>query len=164
MPRKKQQVRLADKLEFVEQMGSLYEQFGAPPMAGRVAGWLMICEPELQTAAQLAEILRASKGSISTMTRYLLQLQTIERIKKPGERAAYFRFARRPMSEVMARRQAMFAQVEKLTERGLELLDGTSAERREPLAQLHEFHVFMRGERAKVVQRWERAQAKGSKR
>jgi DNA-binding transcriptional regulator GbsR (MarR family) len=164
MAKRRRKVRKADKLEFVEQMGSLYEQFGAPPMAGRIVGWLMICEPELQTAAQLAEILRASKGSISTMTRYLLQMQTIERVKKPGERAAYFCFARRPMSEVMARRQAMFAQIEKLTERGLELLDGTSAERREPLQQLHDFHVFMRGQMADVVQRWERTQGKRSKR
>lgn len=164
MARKKHKARLADKLEFVEQMGSLYEQFGAAPMAGRVVGWLMICEPELQTAAQLAEILKASKGSISTMTRYLLQIKTIERIKKPGERAAYFRFAHRPVSEIVAQRIAMFAQVEQLTKRGLELLDGTDAERRESFSQLHEFHVFMRGEMTKAVQRWERTQTKGSKR
>ena len=163
MAAKKSTVKQAAKLEFVEQMGSLFEQFGGPRMSGRIVGWLMICEPELQTAAQLAEILKASKGSISTMTRQLVQMQSIERIKKPGERAAYFCFARRPMSEVMARRMAMFAQLEKLTADGLELLADATEERREPLQQLHDFHQFMRGEMTKVVQRWERSQAKGSK-
>ena len=164
MAKRRRKVRKSDKIEFAEQMASLYEKFGAPPMAGRIAGWLMICEPELQTAAQLAEALQASKGSISTMTRYLLQVETIERIKKPGERAAYYRFARRPMTEVMARRQAMFVQVEKLTERGLELLADASEERREPIQQLHDFHLFMRGQMADVVQRWERTRGKRGQR
>ena len=32
------------------------------PMAGRMWGWLLICEPPEQTAADLAEALQASRG------------------------------------------------------------------------------------------------------
>ena len=41
------------------------------PMAGRMWGWLLICEPPEQTAAEIAEALQASRGAISGTARIL---------------------------------------------------------------------------------------------
>ncbi len=48
-------------------------------MAGRMLGWLLICDPPHQSMNAIADVLQASKGSISTMTRLLIQLDLIER-------------------------------------------------------------------------------------
>ena len=48
---------------FVEEMGQALATYGMTPMAGRMWGWLLICEPPEQTAADLAEALQASRGS-----------------------------------------------------------------------------------------------------
>ncbi|MBA3470937.1 MAG: hypothetical protein H0T53_14985 [Herpetosiphonaceae bacterium] len=59
--------------QFVEKVGLLYEQVGLQRMAGRILGWLLICDPPAQSAADLAAALDASKGSISGITRQLFQ-------------------------------------------------------------------------------------------
>jgi hypothetical protein len=77
---------------FVEELGMQFElEAGAPRMVGRVLGWLLVCEPPEQSAAELAEFLQASKGSISTATRVLLRMGLIERARVRGERFDRFR-------------------------------------------------------------------------
>jgi DNA-binding transcriptional regulator GbsR (MarR family) len=148
--------------DFVEAVGSLLEDLGSPRMAGRILGWLMVCEPELQTAAEIGEALRASKGSVSTMTRQLLQSGAIERVRRPGERAACFRCARRDPSELFRRKIALFDRLARTSRQGLELLAAAPPDRREPLCRLHEFHLFLQQEATGVLERWER-QSTGSR-
>ena len=77
---------------FVEELGILLElEAGTPRMVGRTLGWLLVCEPPEQSAAELAEMLQASKGSISTATRVLLRMGLVERVRFRGERFDRFR-------------------------------------------------------------------------
>ncbi len=64
-----------------------FEEMGFPRMAGRILGWLLICDPPEQSAGQLAGVLQASKGSLSTMTRLLIQMGLVERVGLPGSAA-----------------------------------------------------------------------------
>ena len=56
---------------FVEEMGQYLSSVGMTPMAGRMLAWLLICDPAEQTAAELADMLRASRGAISGAARAL---------------------------------------------------------------------------------------------
>jgi DNA-binding transcriptional regulator GbsR (MarR family) len=47
-------------------------------MAGRILGWLLISDSPHQSSEQLVNGLEASKGSISSMTRLLIQINLIE--------------------------------------------------------------------------------------
>lgn len=76
---------------FIEEVGVVFEQTGLPRMAGRLFGWLLIADPPHQSPAELAEVLQASKGSISTTVRLLQQSGFIERYVIPGSRHDYFR-------------------------------------------------------------------------
>ena len=67
-----------EEKHFVEEVGLFFEQSGMPRMAGRILGWLLISDPSHQTTSELAEVLLASKGSISTMTRLLIRIGLIE--------------------------------------------------------------------------------------
>jgi hypothetical protein len=41
-------------------------QDGVPLIAGRILGWLMICDPPEQSAAERAEAIGASRASLTT--------------------------------------------------------------------------------------------------
>src|SRR4026207_14075 len=75
---------------FVEEMGQVLASYGMTPMAGRMWGWLLICEPPEQTAAEIAEALHASRGALSGTARRLRTAATIARPTRRGDRREYF--------------------------------------------------------------------------
>src|ERR1700716_1606374 len=78
--------------EFIDASGTwVSKSYGLPQMTGRVLGWLLVCDPVEQTAAQLAEALDASKGSISGATGILVRARLVDRLHVRGERADRFR-------------------------------------------------------------------------
>src|ERR1700761_9327246 len=103
--------------------------YGTQKMTGRVLGWLLVCDPVEQTAAQLAEELDASKGAISGATGTLVRSRLIERLHVRGERADRFRL--RPGAwddQVRNREEAGTAR--ELIALGLTALAGAPAARR----------------------------------
>src|SRR4029450_13459893 len=75
---------------FIEEMGQFLGGSGMTPMAGRKWGWLLLCDPPEQTAAQIADALGASRGAISGTARILTSAGFIRRTKKRGDRREYF--------------------------------------------------------------------------
>ena len=155
---------LQDKAKnFVEEVGIAFEQTGLPQMAGRIFGWLLISDPPYQSSAELAVALMASKGSISTMTRLLIQIGLIERFVIPGERHDNFRISPGAFNCTMRRgleeEIKMFRQ---LAERGLELLGERSSPRRQWLEEMRNSYAFMEKEFPALLERWEQ-ERKGGK-
>lgn len=74
---------------FIEKIARNFEIEGAPGMAGRVFGLLLLTPGEL-SLDQIAERLGVSKGSVSTNARYLERLGLVERYTVPGERRDYY--------------------------------------------------------------------------
>ena len=79
------------KRQFLEDFALHMEHHGLPRMAGRILAWLLICDPPEQSMPDLVEVLQASKSSVSTMTRHLIQFGMIERVSLPGERRDFYR-------------------------------------------------------------------------
>ena len=79
---------------FVDRMARILASEGLPPVAGRMWAWLLVCDPPEQTAAQLAEAIGASRGSISGMARLLEPSGLIQRATRRGDRREFC--ARRP--------------------------------------------------------------------
>jgi DNA-binding transcriptional regulator GbsR (MarR family) len=154
---------LQDKTKnFVEEVGIAFEQTGLPRMAGRVFGWLLISEPPYQSSTELAEALMASKGSISTTTRLLIQIGLIERFVIPGERHDNFRISPGAFNHAMKRgledEIRMFRQ---LAERGLELMEERHSPRRQWLEEMHNSYAFMEKEFPALLERWEQERKEG---
>lgn len=121
---------------FVEEVGVMIElEAGAPRMVGRVLGWLLVCNPPEQSAAELAEHLQASRGSISTATRVLLRMGLVERVRLRGER--FDRFEARPAAwdEVLWRRE-QFSLPRRVMRLGMEALADEPVERRGRLEEV----------------------------
>ena len=79
-----------DEAAFVEAMGQYMDGYGMTPMAGRLWAWLLICDPPAQTAGELAEELKASRGAISGAAAALSSAGMIRRVRRRGDRREYF--------------------------------------------------------------------------
>ena len=73
---------------FVEEMGQVLASYGMTPMAGRMWGWLLICDPPEQTAGDIADALHASRGAISGTARILSSAGFIRRSTRAAARSA----------------------------------------------------------------------------
>ena len=148
---------------FVEEVGVFFERLGTTRMAGRVFGRLLISVPPHQSMDELAEALHASKGSISTSTRYLIQLGMIERIGIPGERRDYFHMKPNIWGSMLRQRVETITHFEDLARRGLELIEGENSRTRDRLQGFLDYCEFIEEEFPDLFQRWEeRRKARGT--
>ncbi len=143
------------ELDFADEIAAFFAREGMPLIAGRVIGWLLICDPPEQTAAALAEVLQVSRSSISSATRLLTPSGLVEGVRKRGEREEYFRIAADGWSRMLMRRYEQAAAFRDLTETGLAVLDDAPAERRERLEDVHALYGFLAGELPALLQRWQ---------
>jgi len=127
---------------FVEELAMQLELDAATPrMVGRVLGWLLVCDPPEQSAAELADRLQASKGSISTSTRVLLRIGLIERVRLRGER--FDRFRARPEAwDDFLWREEQFSEPRRVLRLGLDALADEPAARRARLEELDAMYAW----------------------
>jgi DNA-binding transcriptional regulator GbsR (MarR family) len=151
---------------FVDATGELWSKsYGLPRMTGRVLGWLLVCDPPEQTAAQLAEALDASKGSISGATRSLVRAGLVERLHVRGQRADRFRIRPEAWDEQI--RDQGVGEARALVAQGLEALAGASRARRARLEELDMFYAWWQSRIPALAAEWEqykRARPKGGRR
>jgi DNA-binding transcriptional regulator GbsR (MarR family) len=145
-----------EKKHFIEDVGLLFEQSGQPRMSGRIIGWLLICDPPHQSTSELAQVLGASKASLSTMTRLLLQVGLIERVGVPGHRRDHYRIKPGAWSEMMQQHLDEIKAARQLADRGLELLEGKPAELKQRLKEVREMYTFFEEAYPTLLERWER--------
>jgi len=129
---------------FMEEVGVVFEQTGLPRMAGRIFGCLLISDPPYQSFSQLMEALTASKGSISTSTRLLIETGLIERISLPGIRQGYFQI-RTDASRNMIKRglEDEIKMLRQMAERGLELLENKPSQACRNLEEIRDIYSFL---------------------
>jgi DNA-binding transcriptional regulator GbsR (MarR family) len=150
----------AERLEFVEEVGLFFERGGLTRMAGRMLGWLLVCDPPHQSMNELAEALQASKGSISGTARFLIQVGLVERLSLPGERRDYFRIPRGAWLHVTQNKMNEITRIRELAERGLTLLDSDDPDHRERLEHMRDMYAFFEDEIPRLLERWEQHAAR----
>jgi DNA-binding transcriptional ArsR family regulator len=144
-----------DLWEFVDAVGTwVSKSYAMPQMTGRLLGWLLVCEPVEQTAAQLAEALDASKGSISGATGMLVRAGLVDRLHVRGERADRFRLRPGAWDEQLLDQPAT-DQARALLARGLEALDGEPASRRARLEELDAFYAWWQVRAPQLWDEWQ---------
>jgi predicted transcriptional regulator len=148
----------AAELHYVEEVALGLERQGLFRMAGRVLGWLLICDPPEQTSGQIAEVLQASKGSISGAMKFLVPSGLVERISRPGDRRDYYRCRPGAWTDLARDQSRQYDDFRKLALRGLELLADAPAARRERLQGMHDLYAWLEREMPALWERWRREQ------
>jgi DNA-binding transcriptional regulator GbsR (MarR family) len=145
-----------DRERFVEDFGLVAEDIGLSRMGGRLLGHLLVCNPAEQSSPQLADALRASKGSVSTATRQLIQSGIVERYTHAGDRRDYFRIRPGVWTGLLRVRRAQAARLHEVAERGIALLDPTDHVGHARIEELHDLYEFLELEYSNLIDRWQR--------
>jgi len=140
--------------EFVEEMGRFLASLGMTPMAGRMWGWLLICEPTEQTAAEIAEALHASRGAISGTARLLANAGLVRRSTRPGDRREYFSAPAEALDSMLMSAASLYRQMRRIAERGLAAIEDRPAESKARLEEFRDVMGFVEVEVPRVIARF----------
>jgi MarR family len=133
-----------EQLTFADHVGRYFmREQNVPPVAGRVLGYLGVCEPAAQTINDLSEALLASRSAITQAVVLLENRGLVQRSRARGER----------VDRVTARLDVStferdfdptgFADTAALLRRGAALLTHDDSGRREALEEYAALHDFL---------------------
>jgi len=75
---------------FIDQFSVYWQSGGGARIEGRIAGYLLISESPGVSAEELAQALGASRGSVSTYIRRLIDRGFVKLTRKPRDRTHYY--------------------------------------------------------------------------
>jgi DNA-binding transcriptional regulator GbsR (MarR family) len=139
---------------FVEEMGQALAGYGMTPMAGRMWGWLLICEPPEQTASDLAAALGASRGSISGTARILASAGMIRRTTRRGDRREYFSVAPETFNEFLGSAGRVYRYFREIAERGLLAIEDRPDASKARLREFRDVFAFVEREVPLIIDRF----------
>jgi DNA-binding transcriptional regulator GbsR (MarR family) len=137
--------------QFVEEMGQFLGSLGMTPMAGRMWGFLLICNPEEQTAADIAAALQASRGAISGTARLLATAGLIRRTTRAGDRREYFSAPPEALDSMLASAAAIYRQMREIATRGLAATSDQAVSVRARLQEFHDVMAFVEQEVPRLI-------------
>jgi DNA-binding transcriptional regulator GbsR (MarR family) len=146
---------------FIEEMGQFLGGYGMTPMAGRMWGWLLLCDPPEQTAADIADALGASRGAISGTARILTSAGFIRRTTRRGDRREYFSSPPEALDSMLTNAGVIYRRLREIAEHGVAAGDSPSARAR--LEEFRDVIAFIESELPRLIDRFfsERAAARG---
>jgi DNA-binding transcriptional ArsR family regulator len=129
-------------LQWVERIATHLAVDGMPPIAGRILGWLMICDPAQQAAEEIADAIGASRASLTTNLRILTMMGLVSRQSRPGNRTVFYGVDEGAWEGVVRRQIASLSALDAIIDDGLDLVgrDGTRARR---MVSAHETFAWM---------------------
>jgi predicted transcriptional regulator len=114
-------------LQWVERVATFFaERYGLPPITGRILGWLMICEPPEQSAADIAQAIGASRASLTTNMRLLTGGGLVHRLTRSGGRTAYYRVDDDAWEKVIRQRVESMMAFSRIADEGINLVGAAS--------------------------------------
>lgn len=141
-------------LEFTERVGSQFSQrYGLPPLTGRTLGWLLVCDPPTQTATEIAEELRASRGGISNAVTMLESMGYVKRRRPTGERTDLIEVDPSVWASGLDASNE-FQVLADLADEGLRLLGDAELGHRARLVEMAAFAKFFAGRMPEVFAEW----------
>ena len=143
-------------LAYADKVGQFFVTYSSiSPMAGRLLGYLLICEPRQQAINDLARALKASRSAIVGAVQVLENRHVVNRTRVAGNRNDLIAFdavgfEERGFNETIYRQQAA------LFKEGLELLMKSSSGRSTQLEELIQFAEFLAERMPLLQQEWQK--------
>jgi MarR family len=151
-----------DKVLIVaDHTGRFYaERYGFPPVAGRLIGYLYVCQPAQQSINDIAKTLLTSRSAINNAVKTLEAQRLVRRLRPAGTRADLISLnALSP--ENMGFDPTEYLQMAHLAREGLELLEDDSSERREALEMVISLNEFIAEKMPQLYEEWSAYYQKG---
>lgn len=143
-----------EKLAYIEETGLVFEGFGMTRMAGRILGYLLVCDKDEVSFDEIRKALHASKGSISGTTKLLINVGMVEQVSLPGDRKTYFRISRTKVGTILKSRISQFETLSNTFSKGRRLKTRED-EVSEWLEEISSFYKWVGHEIESIIDRWE---------
>jgi hypothetical protein len=147
-----------EQLAFADHAGRFYSSvYNIPPVAGRLLGYLAVCDPAEQTINDLADALLASRSAITGAVKLLEPLRAVRRTRTAGERVD--RVAIDPGAlEPLGFRPEPYLQMSALAREGLAIAKDPA--RRAILEEVVAMGEFLAERMPQVLDEWRAIRAK----
>ncbi|QWF82976.1 GbsR/MarR family transcriptional regulator [Amycolatopsis sp. CA-230715] len=142
----KEQLRYADRVARV-----WVRRYRVSPMAGRVVGYLLVCEPAWQSIDELAAALQASRSAAALAVKDLAAIGVLQRERAAGERVDRVRVT---IDESRGFDPAPYREVADFAREGMRLLDDQSPERRQQLEEMASLGDFLAERLPRLLAEW----------
>lgn len=141
------------RLRYADRVAKVWvRRYRVSPVAGRVFGYLLVCDPPRQSIDELAAALRASRSAVAGAVKDLESLGALQRERVAGERVDRVRVSAidesRGFDPAPHREMAAFAR------EGLAVLGDQSPERRRPLADIAAMGDFLAERLPQLLAEW----------
>ncbi|WP_157254420.1 GbsR/MarR family transcriptional regulator [Nonomuraea typhae] len=144
-----------EQLAFTDRMAHFYaREYGFPPVAGRVLGYLLICRPPQQSIAELAEALMASRSAVTGAVALLADHRAVRRSRSAGQRMDHVTVDSRALDPTGFAAE-IYQQQAVLAREALALLDDGDSERQAILAEAAAYHDFLADRMAALLAEWQ---------
>lgn len=144
------------ELTFADHAGRFYaREYDFPPVAGRLLGYLAVCDPAKQSVADLSEALLASRSAISQAIKLLEGNGSIERGRAAGQRGDHVSIAPGALNVERDFEGATYRQQAELAREGLALLQDAPPERRAVLEEMASLADFLAERLPAILTEWQ---------
>jgi DNA-binding transcriptional regulator GbsR (MarR family) len=141
------------QLQYADRVSRVWiRRYRASPVAGRVIGYLMVCDPEWQSIDELAAALRASRSAIAGAVKDLESYGVLQRGRTVGERMDRVRVI---INQTQGFDPAPYREAAAFAHEGLGLLTDQSAERRRPLEEMASLNEFLAERLPQLLVEWQ---------
>jgi len=144
-----------EQLGWADRAGRYYvRQYNIPPVAGRVVGYLAVCDPPQQTIDELAETLLASRSAIAGAVKLLEGYRAVRRERAAGDRVDRVSLAPSAL-EPRGFDPVVYKELAGLARDGLAVLpDDAPADRRAVLEEVAALADFLAEKMPAVFEEW----------
>jgi hypothetical protein len=143
-----------DALAFTDRMADFYaREYGFPPVAGRVLGYLLICQPPEQTIAGLSQALLASRSAITGAVALLARYHAVHRTRSAGQRMDHITLDPRALDPT-GFAGATYQEQAKLAREALAMLADGPSQRRSMIAEGAAFYDFLAERMPALLTEW----------
>jgi DNA-binding transcriptional regulator GbsR (MarR family) len=150
---------ISERARFAEDFGLLFENMGATRMSGRIFGYVAVSDAGYVSFNELVEALSASKSTISTNLRSLVQMGFLKPITFPTDRRTYYGLASDiSWAGIMRKRLRLLEELLKLFNKGLEIRGNGEDVSSRWLRQSISFYDFVLNNFPKMMEEWEKQQ------
>ncbi|MBX3010383.1 MAG: helix-turn-helix domain-containing protein [Caldilineaceae bacterium] len=140
-------------LQFIENMGLHFEEYGVPRIGGRILGLLLASSRPI-SPEEMAELLQVSRSSVSTNLRTLVMTGLADRVSLPGERSDFYTFADDAWEKSLEMRLDGIHSLREMAEDGLVGMDAQHPARAR-LEEILAWTAMVQGAFDTMLQQWQ---------
>ncbi len=143
---------MEERLAYADRVAEVWAlRYRVPPIAGRIAGYLYVCDPAAQGIDELASALQASRSAVVGSVKVLELTGLVKRTRTAGERADRVRLV---FDETRGFDPTRYREAAELAEAGLALVADGPSDQRRILEETASLNAYLADRLPQLLEEW----------